>query len=795
MSHASNSIVSTIVIDNTNVSSLDVFIDRAYQLLIMIMNVTGLNLKLRMVTVYPRIRVTLYDPNESLLSFFKKIPRIENSPCPSDDTINKAIDQIGKGNDIVLLLDRHCIFKKEYIDETVQKNGLVVSLYKRMKYDRDIHFYEAHGIKVVRIQGNGRINDYTDVISVLTSDSIISKTKSYESVVMTRSYIEKLFFDTEIDSNPIAENPDRIDTIFVKYIEDLYRIEALLASIDSGYIWTGTDVAIFKYPELPNADAETDAKTDAETDVETETENNIDKQMKITMKQVMDYCFKYLSSLNQTIVQTYLDLDSKTDNSDRIRDLDIHTNYCRYRSSTILSKLEAHTKDSQYIAPIYDLPYSDSESDSNSDSDSDSDSDSELNINITQISKTWKRYSSHCTARLTKMMDLNISSKLKDKLSQIVKERNEQIDKTEDEYDAKVKEMRTFYTSTLTLRPWIEVLRSGNSIGMNMDIDVGFYMKARYNIYLGSLPKLMGTTSEFFDGIRSRGFTDIQTNAHCLDGVFGDSNVILPLFITNLNWKIAKHYVDPICNMIVNNSHMIVDPGAWRIYYIMLVDFFSCIITNRPTDRDTIRRYFSFWFTAYNLTRDRKVMNIEGYVKKAIQNDYDICAGMIGGQALTLINKASPIKENIIDHCIRMIVRSHTLMDHNYDKCINGETVSDLNYPQMFRLMSFEICIEIFEKFFEEVLSEKELIKIMVQNYSIVPDDTIDSYIRIMNESLNVSDREDREKKLIQRIDRIIDEEYDLQKKNKPISSTVPLEKTEHNSSLNRDVMSMLVQF
>jgi hypothetical protein len=764
----------TIVVDNTtNYNFLDDAIDRTYQLLLMIRTVTGVELKIRLLTIYPNIVATTYDTSESILSFLNRIPRVKRRvPTPTTDTVNDLIDRIGKGQDIIFILDELCLFKKEYITETCEKNSVVLAMYQSMRYDRDIHFYEARNAKVLRFKDSGRLYSYEEMIEVLRSDSISDRIKTIRDVIITPSYIETL--DTVSNHKTNMENrPDRIDTEFIPYILRIFRLENLIEIIDTGYTWRETDVISLKYSEIVENDL-----SDSDQNESTH------KQRKITIKMVIDHCFRELSAISEEVVQTYL-MRHTNDSDSSEYDLSLHTNYCRYRLSALLTRIDAYTKHNQYSGPTYHTP-----TDSDSDSDSDSDEDS-VNINITQIGKTWRRFETFRSAHLMKKIDLNLPSALKQKIEKIVEDREDQIDRVEDEFDAIANEtIKPFYTSTLTLRSWVDALRSGNSIGMNMDLDIQSHHKSRYNVYLNSSPKLMGTTSEFFDGIRTRGFTDIQTNNHCLDGVFGDSNVILPIFITNLNWKVAKHYVDPICNMIVNNSHLITDPNAWKIYYTILVDFFSTIICNTKFDRDSVRRYLVFWFTAYNLTRDRKVLNINGYLRKAIKNNYELGVGMIGGQALTLIGTAAPLTDKIIDHCLKMKVRE--LKNIMPDDILDGEYIYDMYYTQIFRLMSFQTAMEVFQKFFEEVMTEKELVKHMVRNYSIVSDQTIDAFIRIMNQTLEAHDRESRSRQMIERIDLIITENTlsDYLK-----NEVRTLGKTDQKTEKNPAIHSMLVQF
>jgi hypothetical protein len=381
-----------------------------------------------------------------------------------------------------------------------------------------------------------------------------------------------------------------IKSFYNSALNQFYKLEALLYSVDHGCIWKSSDSVNFKniYKE--------DCKQTSTSDT---VNTKIIKKDKITMKDVIDHIFRQNSLLSNIVIQMYQTIDPFVQSDhDLIRMLNIYTNLCIYNSTSLNTSISSLTKKSDYVLPVFTQDIEvDTDSDSETDSETDSDSETEsLELHIAEINQTWNKFSKYCTSKLIKKMDLNLPSQLKKKIKNAVETRTDQIDDEPDRYSQVISdENRKFYTTALTLRSWIDELRTGNCVGMNADVDIQSYLKGRYNISLASVPRLMGSTTEFFDGIKTRGFTDIMSNTLCLDGVFGDSNVVIPLFISNLNWKIAKHYVDPISNMIVNNSYLVADDNAWRIYYILLLDMFNCMISG-DLDRDSVRRFFALWF-------------------------------------------------------------------------------------------------------------------------------------------------------------------------------------------------------
>jgi len=161
---------------------------------------------------------------------------------------------------------------------------------------------------------------------------------------------------------------------------------------------------------------------------------------------------------------------------------------------------------------------------------------------------------------------------------------------------------------------------------------------------------------------------------------------------------------------------------------------------------------------------------------------------MIGGQALTLIDRGSlSIKNDIIDYCLRHEVDRHTLFFRN--DTIYADDMFDSSYAYIYRLMSFELCSEVFDEFFKTVISHKEFIKYLIQNYSIASDDMIEKFIKILKQKLKATDLRAREDMMIERIDKIL--------KARQSSTALDSNTTEKAKStpVADDVMSMLVDF
>ena len=781
-----DTLVITIIVDNTStVGFLTSAILQTYQILISLMKIYSVDLKINVITIYPQIRVTHRSPTESIQALLNRLSHSHNVvSSPSDEMINNSIDLIDQNSDIILILDRYCMFKK---DRLVHKNhtSVIISIYNSMKYDRDYCFYESRGILTLRLDAtSNKIINPKEIDALLVSEQIVNLMASrsiiirdLKSVLATSSILNNINSESKLittKDNHVYHNLDSIngkvmESILMPYILELYLLNSLFRSINTGYLWKQTDTMIFDFPQLP------------------ENSNSNKNYKKLTIKEVLDYLFMRIEIISNNVITIYQNIVKQCSMKDDYSEyeLGILTMYCRYLISNLLTAITSYMNLNTYSGPSHETQYPNSKSHTNDSSTDDSstddsstddfstdDSEYELDINISQISKVWLDFNSQWSARICKKIDLNFPSELRHKIKSVFENRENFIDQIEDQFEKNISEKdRTFYTSALTLRTWIDALRTGNTIGLNMNIDITENKKHMYNVCLLSIPKLYGTTSEFFDGIKQRGIVDIKTNDHCLDSVFGNSNVVLPLFINNQNWKIAKHYVDPICNMIVNNSHLVTDPRTWRIYYIILIDFLSCIrvsmmseIGTRETKsslvdnsvivkyRDYIKKFFTLWFTAYNLTRDRKVMNIAGYIDDAIENNREMCAGMIGGQALTLFSASIAIKDKFIDHVIRNIVQRNMKRINNSK--ITVGTILD-NYNQMFRLTTFQFSQNVFKIFFEKV-PEREFVRTLISNYSIVPDTMLDDFIRIMFNELKFNNPDDD---MLSRINNIIYDE------------------------------------
>ena len=218
----------TIVIDNTcDYLFVNSALLRTYQILMMLNSIYRIDFMIRIITVHPQIKVTTCR-TESILSIFNRIYHSRNIVAsPSDSKIDETIDLIGGNNGIVIIIDENCVFKKEYIDDTCQRNEVIISMYKSLRYDSDIYFYQSRKIDVVRFKDTNSITSYEDILNIITLHDryFTDNTKispDYDSVIINRNYVMNMIDRQDISRN--YKESHKIEDMFRPFITKLYHV-------------------------------------------------------------------------------------------------------------------------------------------------------------------------------------------------------------------------------------------------------------------------------------------------------------------------------------------------------------------------------------------------------------------------------------------------------------------------------------------------------------------------------------------------------------------------------------------
>lgn len=217
------------------------------------------------------------------------------------------------------------------------------------------------------------------------------------------------------------------------------------------------------------------------------------------------------------------------------------------------------------------------------------------------------------------------------------------------------------YTTIITMSNWIEEIKDGNCIGINMNIHRGPYRKGRYDVCVLEVPLYVGSSIEMFETLRmnsSNNKKPIDINEHKLmdDGIMGKSNCIIPLYIHEAHWNLSREYLNPICNIILHDSLKIDNVSAWKLVYTVMIDM-GGMMFDKTKRIKSIKYFFSLWLTTFIFSKeycydiglnkfltkireyDEESVNIsnvdEAFINKAIIERSNIDPSMIAGQIIS----------------------------------------------------------------------------------------------------------------------------------------------------------------
>lgn len=323
---------------------------------------------------------------------------------------------------------------------------------------------------------------------------------------------------------------------------------------------------------------------------------------------------------------------------------------------------------------------------------------------------------------LRKKVDMNITNDIHNNVKKIFNEIIDDIDEIEDKFqNCMQQEDIDIYKTILTMSDWTDELRSGTCIGIILDLKRLPYKKGRYDIILNPNPIYIGSINEMLcmlqiNSMNTDGVINIQNNI-IMNNVNDETNTskfncMIPLYIDDIHWKLAKHYLNLLCNIIMYDSLNVNDKSAWKIIYIVLIQIGSNLINIFDVNR-TIKYMFSLWLTACVLSKEhRYVSGLNGFLKKIYNNKNfrnNIDPIMIAGQIISIGMKVNKkyitfIKKEIFKTCYIGVIND--IVDSDiYNDCTNIENIKDENIinkvidPERFieKLKSYDVIYKAFD--------------------------------------------------------------------------------------------------
>jgi hypothetical protein len=284
------------------------------------------------------------------------------------------------------------------------------------------------------------------------------------------------------------------------------------------------------------------------------------------------------------------------------------------------------------------------------------------------------------------------------------------IDEIELEYNSIVElNNHSLYMSNHTLSNWYEELMDGYCVGLNLHILNFGTLKGKYNISVNDISNnAIGSVMEMFVNLNKNNIIDIDNLVYDKNNV---SNIVIPLYINEIHWRISKLYINPICNIIMYNSIEKNNKKSWKLMYIILVDLIKLCITN---DR-TIKYLFSYWLTMYNLSKEHKFLyGLNNYITMCRKGNISFDVNMIVGQIISIGCKIDKIN---MDYVKQILIKDI----FEYEN-INLDNIDELPYINRY----FSL---IFMEYLFENIDINKLTSYLYKNYGILSN----TYIKKIN--------------------------------------------------------------
>jgi hypothetical protein len=313
------------------------------------------------------------------------------------------------------------------------------------------------------------------------------------------------------------------------------------------------------------------------------------------------------------------------------------------------------------------------------------------------VSKNRKYYKRMENENIIKLISERVHVKLDDV--------NERIEDIEENYIENLQECDSdMYKTILTMSNWIDELREGNCIGLTFGLTINEQCrKGKYDVILTNNTLSFGSTTEMFETLNKQSVININNNA-IINGnvVVCQSNCIIPLYIHELHWSIAKEYLNPICNIILYNSIKCDNKSAWKLIYAILLNALSIFFGENGRIK-LIKYCMSLWLTTFILSKEAKYdRSLDKFIDQLRFNKMSVDPFMIAGQIISI--GCNTKKENI-NFIKKIIVEQNIgrIESDILDKINKTITIDELcdSLSKNNEILKFLFVLDVFIKFFE----------------------------------------------------------------------------------------------
>ncbi|VBB18426.1 hypothetical protein YASMINEVIRUS_889 [Yasminevirus sp. GU-2018] len=303
-------------------------------------------------------------------------------------------------------------------------------------------------------------------------------------------------------------------------------------------------------------------------------------------------------------------------------------------------------------------------------------------------------------AYLRKKTDDAVVNKVCNDVRDAVRSVSDRIDFVGDEYQSCISdEDEDIYKTVLTMSDWYDEIKEGNCVGVVLDLQRLPYYKGRYDVVINSCPSCVGSSSEMFHTlnmtlaeqngpINIHRFNMINNIGPKDDADVVSHNCVVPLYIHQDHWKIAKIYLNPICNILLFDSLNINDQSAWKLIYNVLISTGSKIVQTSGVKR-AIKYLFSLWLTTNVLSYENGYSSgLKTFLRRVRNNpafSKNIDPIMVAGQ---IVSTGFNVDEEDVSRITKMMYETKFIELYNpvsfsdfYEETLegsekSGETVS-----------------------------------------------------------------------------------------------------------------------
>lgn len=343
---------------------------------------------------------------------------------------------------------------------------------------------------------------------------------------------------------------------------------------------------------------------------------------------------------------------------------------------------------------------------------------------------------------------------------------------TLDENNEKLSLSRSFFNSMLTLTDWYEEIKLGNSIGILINLESNDLIKIGangvkpkiHNITMTFLPikDYIETALQLFKNHQKNDINDINI---INSNIVGTGNAIIPLYICNEHWKVAKQHLKYILGIVlVNNPFAFIDSHLNFLFY-MLTEM-TCETFKIQLNDKWLQTYFAVYRTCSQIAYEKgyhkgikKLVKKYIYEKERILNTRPFDNDVLFGQILStgcLIDNADLCKfcdrmfeyvywKNIIKYYDSYYFKNHL------SKLSNDEIKDEFNniIPYMDNKIIHEIetitynylMIIQMRQLFNKIGGFTKFIKTLDDNYGLASDDIISIKDSIQTNFQNINSK------------------------------------------------------